>query len=94
MNVAEPSRPGEAGPGTVGLRPGVPGHPAGRSPDDEFAAQLLIRMWVLASGRTLRRGVRPEELSEDELIRFWADDLVPSTGRHAGADAGLAGAAR
>lgn len=92
--MAEPSRPGEAGPGLASLRPAALGNPARHSLDDEFAAQLLIRMWVLASGRTLRRDVRPEELSEDELICFWADDLVSSAGRHAGADAGLTGAAR
>jgi len=50
--------------------------------DDEFMAALLIRMWSLASGRTLRSDVPPGELSSEELIRFWADDLTPASGRH------------
>jgi hypothetical protein len=50
-------------------------------------AGLLIRMWALASGRTLRSDIRPEQLSSEELIRFWADDLTPASGRHACADA-------
>lgn len=61
---------------------------------DDFMAALLIRMWSLASGRTLRSDVRPEELSREELIRFWADDLTPPSGRHADPGAGLARAAR
>jgi len=40
-------------------------------------------MWSLASGRRLRPGVRPDELSAEELIDFWADDLAPAAGRHA-----------
>jgi hypothetical protein len=32
-------------------------------------------MWSLISGRELRRGVRPEQLGEEELIAFWADDF-------------------
>jgi hypothetical protein len=40
-------------------------------------------MWSLASGRRLRPGVRPDELSAEELIEFWADDLAPVAGRHA-----------
>jgi hypothetical protein len=39
-------------------------------------------MWELASGRTLRRDIRPEQLTEEELISFWADDLTPASGRH------------
>jgi hypothetical protein len=66
--------------------------PAGR--DDEFMAGLLIRMWALASGRTLRSDIAPEQLSREELIRFWADDLTPPSGRHAGPPAGPAKAAR
>jgi hypothetical protein len=50
---------------------------------DEFLAALLIRMWALASGRTLRRDVPPDQLSADELIAFWADDMTPKAGRHA-----------
>jgi hypothetical protein len=57
-------------------------------------AGLLIRMWALASGRTLRSDIRPEQLSSEELIRFWADDLTPPSGRHAGRAAGTERAAR
>jgi hypothetical protein len=53
--------------------------------DDEYIADLLIRMWSLASGRTLRSDIRPEQLSSEELISFWADDLTAAaSGRHAG----------
>jgi Lsr2 len=51
--------------------------------DDDLLAAILIRMWALASGRPLPRKVRPEQLSEDELIAFWADDLSQAAGRHA-----------
>ena len=50
--------------------------------DDDRLARLYIRMWELASGRRLRRDVRPEQLTEEELIGFWADDLTPASGRH------------
>jgi len=51
--------------------------------DDEMLAAVYINMWALASGRTLRRDVPPGQLSEDELITFWADDMTPVAGRHA-----------
>jgi hypothetical protein len=57
-------------------------------------AGLLIRMWALASGRTLRSDIRPEQLSSEELIGFWADDLTPPSGRHTGPPSGTAKAAR
>jgi hypothetical protein len=44
--------------------------------DDELIAYMLIRIWALATGRTLRRDVPPEQLSEEELIDFWADPLT------------------
>jgi hypothetical protein len=50
---------------------------------DDVLAAVLIRMWTLASGRTLRRDIPPDQLSVDELIAFWADDLTPPSGRHA-----------
>jgi hypothetical protein len=53
------------------------------TPDDELLAAIFVRMWALASGRTLPRNVRPDELSEEELIAFWADDLSRAAGRHA-----------
>jgi hypothetical protein len=61
-------------------------HLAARQPsgdDDDLLAKVLISMWALASGRFLRRGVRPDQLSEEELIEFWADDMTPASGRHA-----------
>ena len=52
-------------------------------PGDEVLAAVLIRMWALASGRTLPRDVPPDQLSAEELIDFWADDMNPESGRHA-----------
>jgi len=60
-------------------RPG----PRCEDPGDEFLAAVLIRMWALASGRTLRGDVPPDQLGEEELIAFWADDMTPQAGRHA-----------
>ena len=56
--------------------------------DEDVLADILICMWALASGRFLSRGVRPDQLSEDELINFWADDFTPAVGRHAAGPAG------
>ena len=44
--------------------------------DDELLARVLITSWMLATGRTLRPGVPLHSLSADELISFWADDLI------------------
>jgi len=57
--------------------------PSPGTDEDDFLAAILIRMWALASGRPLPRNVRPEQLSTEELIAFWADDLSPAAGRHA-----------
>jgi hypothetical protein len=57
--------------------------PGGRVGEDDILAAVLIRMWSLASGRILRRDVRPEQLTEEELIGFWADDMDLAGGRHA-----------
>ncbi len=54
-----------------------------RTADDDFLANLLVRMWELESGRSLPRNVRPDQLSEEELIGFWADDQDPAAGHHA-----------
>jgi hypothetical protein len=59
------------------------GGSAALDPADEQLARILVLMWSLASGRRLPSGVRPDELSAEELIDFWADDLAPATGRHA-----------
>jgi hypothetical protein len=52
--------------------------------EDELLARVLIRSWSLATGRSLRAGVAPRSLTEDELISFWADDQI-ATPRRAGA---------
>lgn len=56
--------------------------------DDSFLAALYMRMWALASGRPLPRDVPPGELTEEELVSFWADDFSQRTGRHAAAAGG------
>jgi hypothetical protein len=65
---------------------------AAPAPDtaDEQLAGLLIRMWSLASGRMMRRDVSVDQLTEDELIGFWADDFSPVRGRHAAHGPGAA----
>jgi hypothetical protein len=57
------------------------GNPGAR--DDVLLAALYVRMWALASGRSLPRNVPPSELSVEELISFWADDFGQPGGRHA-----------
>ena len=54
-----------------------------RTADDDLLAALLVRMWEHESGHSLPRNVRPDQLSEEELIGFWADDLDPVAGRQA-----------
>lgn len=54
--------------------------------DDELLAGLLVRMWTLASGRSLPRDVPAAELSAEELMTFWADDMNPPSGRHTATD--------
>ncbi len=61
---------------------------------DEVLAAMYVRMWSLASGRRLPPGTTPGQLSAEELITFWADDLSPVPGRHAAPDARPAGDAR
>jgi hypothetical protein len=50
--------------------------------DDELLALLLIDTWTLTTGKMLRRDVSPQELTDEELIAFWSDDLDPA--RHRG----------
>lgn len=59
---------------------------------DEQLARMFVLMWSLASGRSLRAGIHPDEHSAEELIAFWADDFAPVSGRHA-RDSANAGAA-
>jgi hypothetical protein len=56
--------------------------------EDDLLARVLITSWSMATGRTLREGVAPHSLTEDELISFWADDHL--TGRAAPAPAAAA----
>jgi hypothetical protein len=44
--------------------------------EDALLARVLITSWSLATGRTLRAGAAPQSLTEDELISFWADDVI------------------
>ena len=52
--------------------------------EDELLARVLITSWSLATGRTLRAGVAPQSLTEDELISFWADDQIATRGAGTG----------
>jgi class 3 adenylate cyclase len=69
-----PACPADPGP--------VPARPSGprRAPadDDEVLATVLISTWSLATGRILRSDVPPDQLPEEELICFWADELNQS----------------
>ena len=77
--------------------PGLPTCPAGPGPaparssgprsgahtdEDQVLAAVLISTWSLATGRILRSDVRPDQLTEEELIRFWAEDLDQTCSRH------------
>lgn len=42
--------------------------------NEDLVASLLISTWSLATGRQLRSDAPPGELTESELIDFWADD--------------------
>lgn len=77
----------------------VPAPPQDQHPrpatDEDILAELYVRMWSLASGRRLRPGVRPAQVTAAELIDFWADDLTAAApGRHAAHDTALAWEAR
>lgn len=51
--------------------------------NDRQLARVLMSMWSLASGRRPRLDIPPDQLSEEELVAFWADDFSRSSGRHA-----------
>jgi hypothetical protein len=53
------------------------------STEDAFLAPILVRMWALASDRSLPREVPPGELTAEELIIFRADDFSAASGRDA-----------
>jgi hypothetical protein len=48
--------------------------------EDDLLARVLITNWSLITGRTLRPGIAPQSLSEEELISFWADDQIGNAG--------------
>jgi hypothetical protein len=43
---------------------------------DELIAQLLIHTWMLTTGKTLPYGILPGDLTEEDLIDFWADEQM------------------
>jgi hypothetical protein len=62
-----------APPAAGGPQPRRANTPDPQRSDDELIAFMLIRIWALTTGRTLRRDVPPDQLSAEELIDFWAD---------------------
>lgn len=62
--------------------------------EDDLLASLLISTWMLITGRTLRSDVPPGQLTESELIEFWADDGAAFDGQPAGQPAGPHGLSR
>jgi hypothetical protein len=58
------------------LRRNLRAKPVDWGNEDELLARVLITSWTLVSGRTLRGGISPHNLSAEELINFWADDLI------------------
>lgn len=54
----------------------APGGSSSSPAEQDLLARTLITTWALATGRTMRAGVPPGELTEDELIEFWADPLI------------------
>jgi hypothetical protein len=59
--------------------PGI-GEPGTEAADraDDLLATMLITNWTLATGQTSPAGISPQSLSEEDLIRFWADDPMAS----------------
>jgi hypothetical protein len=58
------------------LRRNLRGKPVDWGNEDELLARVLMTSWTLATGRALRTRVPPHSLNADELISFWADDLI------------------
>jgi hypothetical protein len=72
-----------AGPGPA-RDPRTGTEPAPQTADDSTIAAMYVRMWSLATGRRLQPCAKPEQLTPDELVDFWSDDLLsPVSGRHA-----------
>jgi hypothetical protein len=78
MPVNPSARYAEAGPDFAPSSGAFASHRA--QAKDDVLAFLLIHTWTLITGRVLRSDVPPTELSEDELIAFWADDHIAPTG--------------
>jgi hypothetical protein len=68
------SRIGRASVSDANARRRISGPALRCADEDELLARVLITSWSLATGRTLRMGVSPQLLTEEELISFWADD--------------------
>ncbi|WP_067829142.1 hypothetical protein [Actinomadura kijaniata] len=65
------------GPAAIGRRSW--GSPSAPRSEQEHLALLLMAIWALRTGRPLPPGT-PADLSEDELVEFWADPaLAPHT---------------
>jgi hypothetical protein len=76
MSVSQPeSRPEPQPEPRSGSRPESLDVPDFPDSYDDLLATLLIRSWMVATGRTLRTDVPPAELPVEELIDFWADDF-------------------
>ncbi|HEU5157773.1 MAG TPA: hypothetical protein VFU43_12330 [Streptosporangiaceae bacterium] len=54
----------------------APSDPTHSTAEQALLALTLITTWALATGRRLRADVPPEQLTEAELIDFWADPLL------------------
>ena len=66
--------------GTLRARLSGPRYNHADDEEDALLARVLITSWSLASGRTLRSDVPAQQLTEDELIAFWADDTEDTHG--------------
>ncbi len=80
MPVNPPARHADTATGTFSAS-GTVSAPRQAQAEDELLAFLLIHTWTLLTGRVLRSDVAPAQLSEEELIAFWADDhIAPAFG--------------
>jgi hypothetical protein len=59
--------------------PDQPSPRTGVTGDDDLLTAFVLRMWRLVSGRFLPQNVWPDQLNEEELIGFWADDTEVTT---------------
>jgi hypothetical protein len=87
VTAVSASLAGDPDPACAAAQDPCPSRSAPLDEDDGTLAAMYLRMWSLATGRRLPPGVRLEDLTEDELVGFWADDLSPVSGRHAARNA-------